>query len=201
MAKKERALDDAIFDLYQLTDSERDLILDTCRVGLDLFYQHARSDAVKPVPIEPSARDRGLASDLPSERQTQRGLDGYIHAFLSSWNGQPSPEGEFMWRVINPENSPMLAVSFSSHSKGMPVPAPGKSDSEEWRSTLLALDKASLHGRGSERVIIDGITRIVSDTDIVIIKRNEQRLWTRSAAREDAEATFLQAILRQEART
>ncbi|MBE9566170.1 MAG: hypothetical protein IMF16_05435 [Proteobacteria bacterium] len=202
LKKKERALDEAIFDLYQLTESERDLVLDTCRVGLDLFYQHAKSDAVKPVQIEQSAPDYGLASDLPSERRKQRGLEGYIRAFLSSWNCHLSPEGEFIWRVIKPaENSPMLAVIFSSHNRGVPVPASGKSGAQEWQSLLADLDRTSRQGCGSERIIIDGLTRIVSDTHIVIIKRNEQRLWTRSAAREDAEATFLQAILRQEAQT
>ncbi len=78
LEEKERALDEAIFDLYQLTESERDLVLDTCRVGLDFFYRHAVSDAVKPVPIKPSARDRGLASDLPSEPRKQRGLEATL---------------------------------------------------------------------------------------------------------------------------
>jgi len=41
--------------------------------------------------------------------------------------------------------------------------------------------------------------RVVSDTDIYIIKRDERRLWTRSMAREDAEATLLQAMNLQEA--
>ncbi|HUW13133.1 MAG TPA: N-6 DNA methylase, partial [Anaerolineae bacterium] len=66
LEKTERALDEAIFDLYQLTESERDLVLDTCRVSLDLFYRHARSNAVKPVPDEPSMPELGLAGDLAS---------------------------------------------------------------------------------------------------------------------------------------
>ncbi len=91
----------------------------------------------------------------------------------------------------------MLAVIFSSG--GMPAPTSGDSDSREWEKILSALDSTSRQGCGSQRIIIDGITRIVSGNHIVIIKRNEQRLWTRSAAREDAEATLVQAILRQEA--
>jgi hypothetical protein len=46
----------------------------------------------------------------------------------------------------------------------------------------------------ARRIFIDGIMRIVTPTDIVIIKRNEQRFWTRSAARDDAEATMLRAM-------
>jgi hypothetical protein len=50
----------------------------------------------------------------------------------------------------------------------------------------------------SRKVYVDGMIRVVSDTDIIIIKRNERRLWTRSLAREDAEATLLQAMRLQE---
>jgi hypothetical protein len=41
--------------------------------------------------------------------------------------------------------------------------------------------------------------RAVTDTEIIIIKQNENRLWTKSMAREDAEVTLLQAIDLQDA--
>lgn len=34
----------------------------------------------------------------------------------------------------------------------------------------------------------------MSDEGIVIIKKNERRLWTRSSARDDAEATIVRAL-------
>jgi hypothetical protein len=45
----------------------------------------------------------------------------------------------------------------------------------------------------SSRIFVDSFFRYVSETEILFIKRNEQRFWTRTAAREDAEAalTFL----------
>jgi hypothetical protein len=50
---------------------------------------------------------------------------------------------------------------------------------------------------GSQSIYIDGVVRAVSDEQIIIVKRNENRLWTRSIAREDAEATLVQAMNRQ----
>ena len=50
----------------------------------------------------------------------------------------------------------------------------------------------------SHQIYLDGLVRSVSDTEIIIIKRNERRFWTRSMAREDAEATMLQIINLQE---
>lgn len=197
--QKQCELDEAIFELYQLNDSERDLILDACNVGLDLFYRHSKSDAVNSVQANRPAVNYGTLSDIPTKYRGQQGLEGYLHAFLSSWNSHLEPDGEFRWRIITPRHGiPMLAVIFSSQLKDNPLPKPDRTDEEEWHSILSMLDKDSLHECGSKRIFIDGLTRIVSETDIVIIKRNERRLWTRSAAREDAESTLLQAIHRQE---
>jgi hypothetical protein len=59
---------------------------------------------------------------------------------------------------------------------------------------LNLLGKSSLQAYHARRVFIDGMVRVVTKTDIVLIKRNERRLWTRSAAREDAEATLHQIM-------
>ncbi len=66
-------------------------------------------------------------------------------------------------------------------------------EEKEWDDILKRSEKA-LSRPVSQSVYIDCLVRAVTDTDIFIIKRNERRLWTRSAAREDAEATILQAM-------
>jgi type I restriction-modification system DNA methylase subunit len=45
--KIERRLDEAIFELYGLSESEQDLVFDMCEVGLELFYQRGGSTAVE----------------------------------------------------------------------------------------------------------------------------------------------------------
>ena len=40
--------------------------------------------------------------------------------------------------------------------------------------------------------------RAVTDSAIIIVKRNEGRLWSATAAREDAEATIAQAMRLQQ---
>lgn len=202
ISAKERELDEAIFDLYKLNPAERDLVMDMCQVGLDLFYRHVKSDAMKQVaPDRPSGRC-GLATDLPTERTANDGLEAYIGVFLQTWNRELGTKGEFRWQVIRPScSSPMLAVIFSTQFKDTPLPLPSQSDSQEWEDTMRRIDANSLQPYGSKRVYIDGLVRIVTDTDIVIIKRNEQRLWTRSMAREDAEATLLQAMFLQGSET
>ncbi len=194
----ESVLDEAIFDLFELTDAERDVVRDMCDVGLNLFYRHTKSDAVKPVSVPADRESIGHRGDLPQERTAQCGLDGYLDAFLEIWDAELGSDGQFRWRVIRPsDSSPMLAVVLSTEDADDSLPPPTDSDDRAWNDVLNRLAPSSSHPFGSKRIYIDGMTRIVGENDIVIIKRNEQRLWTRTAAREDAEATQLEAIHKQ----
>ena len=192
----ERQLDDAIFELYELSDAERDLILDTCTIGLDFFYNGVKSAAIQKVESFPD-RSQGLVENLTDESESQKGLEGYLHAFLQTWNRELQPDGEFFWRLIRPAKIPMTAVVFTTKVKGIPLPDISVTDDEEWEEILDRCGKTLLQPV-SRNVYVDGMVRSVSDTEIIIIKRNERRLWTRSLAREDAEATLLQAIRLQE---
>jgi hypothetical protein len=197
LLKIEQRLDQAIFDLYRLSEAERDLILDMCEVNLEFFYKHNKSNAIKSVERFPQ-QSQGCIIDVPGDRRWERGLEGYIHAFLKVWNPEMEPEGEFRWRIVRSSLSPMIAVIFSTQEKGDSLPTRNFTDEEDWVNILEECSQI-LGQPVSRRIYIDGMIRVVSDTDIYIIKRDERRLWTRSMAREDAEATLLQAMNLQEA--
>jgi len=69
-----------------------------------------------------------------------------------------------------------------------------------WATVLKMLDKNLQQPTSSRDIYIDTFVRFVDkdSNQILIIKRNERRFWTPSAAREDAEATQLQAMRLQE---
>ena len=69
-----------------------------------------------------------------------------------------------------------------------------ESDEKAWQKLLKRLGKDLQVPFHSDRIYIEGLVRAVSLSEIVIIKKNEGRFWTRSMAREDAEATLLKAI-------
>ncbi len=190
-------LDEAVFDLYELTDAERDLVHDMCETGLDLFYNHVKSDAAKPVvPDRPSGRT-GTVADLPPD---ERGLEGYLRAFLETWNREVEPNGEFRWQVIRPGvQPPLLGIVFSTQYRDSPLSPVTGGDEAEWARLLRRLHEGLLTSWQQSRFYIDGLVRVVTDTDCIIIKRNERRHWTRSAAREDAEAALLRALQLQQA--
>jgi len=201
LAELEYQLDEVIFDLYQLTVSERDLIRDMCEVGIELYYNHINSQALQSVENFPE-ENQGLMEDIPKSRQEQKGLEGYLQAFLEVWNRELEPDGEFSWQIIRANSSssanlnPMLAVIFSTQEYGVQP-----QEQREWQEILDQLaskENGLLVPYNSHQIYLDGMVRYISDTDIIIIKRNEQRLWTRSMAREDAEATMLKLINLQE---
>jgi hypothetical protein len=182
----ERELDDAIFDLYELNAAERDLVREMCSIGLDLFYRHQKSDALREI-VRPT---RGFGT-LPDLAQADDGLAAYLRTFLEVWNGELRPDGEFAWRILSPPSrAPLLAVCFTTHYKKNPLPKPTEDDGEVWRKLLTRLEEDSFIHASSSRIFIDTFFRHVSDREVLLIKRNERRFWTRTAAREDAQSTL-----------
>lgn len=194
----EQELDNAVFDLYGLMTPERDLIRDMCKYGLDLFYRHVNSDAVRPVYLS-RLEDTHGASIGVSELAHLGELGEYIKAFIESWSRYIAPNEEFCWRIIEPSGtSGLLSVWFMLAYKGDPVSRHQIEDVTAWDDLVKTLDKDALEPVHTARVLIDGVTFVVAASDIVIIKRNERRHWTATRGREDAETTFLRWIRRQE---
>ena len=198
----EYLLDEAIFDLYELRISERDLIRDMCDIGIEFFYNEIESQAVKPIITRNPKCKYGLLQTTSSLNDSDLPVDlkSYLKILLNAWNRELYPEGEFSWRII-PSDQPtaMLCVVLSTQEVGH-IPQFLDNDQDAWATVLSELNDALLVPYKSNRVYIDGIVRAVTDTDIIIIKRNEKRLWTKSMAREDLEATLLQAINLQESK-
>ncbi|HEV7401765.1 MAG TPA: hypothetical protein VGO11_02520, partial [Chthoniobacteraceae bacterium] len=66
---------------------------------------------------------------------------------------------------------------------------------KSWQDVLKRINNRSLVPIGTRRAIYtDTFVRAVSEHEILIIKRNEVRHWTRSMAREDADATIARAM-------
>jgi hypothetical protein len=196
LAALERELDEAIFDLYELSQPERDQIRDLCDTGIEFFYNHYRSEAVKPLETTRPTMVQGLIKDIP-ERQIQAGLEGYIQVFLEIWNNQFEGDAEFSWHIIRPSGDwPLLAIVFSPTQKGKPLRSTIH-EQAAWVEVMHKLENQILTPYKTRRIYIDGMVRAFSETGIIIIKRNERRLWTRSMAREDADAVMVQAMNQQ----
>jgi hypothetical protein len=160
---------------------------------LNPCYSHSSiedSQSEEPVENYPQ-QSQGLFSDVNNNHQTQKGLEGYLQTFLNIWNRELEPDGEFSWQVIRFQSketkSFMLAIVFSTQEYGEKPQLVSELEQKQRIESLNQLIKQK-----------NDLICSVSDTEIIIIKRNEQRLWTCSMARKDAREAMLQLLDLQE---
>ncbi|HLP47548.1 MAG TPA: N-6 DNA methylase, partial [Candidatus Kapabacteria bacterium] len=188
----EDELDDAVFELYMLTESECDLIRDRCHYAIDSFYNPDNERT-----IEYPGLKHGVISSLPTQKDKHKGLERYLYVFLKSLNPELEEGKELAFQVINPPAVPMIAVIFTAQKQGEESKRDYSGDDLlEWGNLLRRLDRDT-RTPYSKNIYIEGILRLFMNDQIIIIKRKDERLWTRSAAYEDVEATFLKAISKE----
>lgn len=189
----EARLDRAVFKLFDLTADERDRVSEFCALDLDLFYHGMGSEALRPLDWPDSSCHFGRRENLDSPVLLKSDIAHYLTAFLDLLEPQlESQNGRLRWRIIKPTAaSSMLAVLFETETMTSPLADPAHTDYDAWNALLLRLSQSVLLPTKSRRVYIDGLIRVATDSEIAIIKRNEHRLWTRSSARDDAEAIMV----------
>ncbi len=173
----EADLDEAVFDLYGLNEEERDLIRDFCDVTLPFFYKPFDSIGVVPA----------------VEKNDLSWIEKYIHIFCRRWNVYLGEYEEMRAEVHIGAHGNMLAVEFFPSDKGDPWDLDPKN--ENWGYILEEIGKALPQPMGTSQIVLDGMVHVVSDRGVIVIKRNEKRFWTRSLAREDADAAICKRMV------
>ena len=194
----EASLDNVLFDIYELSEEERDLIREMCDLGLDHMYRGRNSEAVKRLQVHPNERRIGRRTDLARTKGIAVELRDYIRVFLELWEPRLKPQkGWLRWRVVlGDSKATMLAIIFSTESADDRLAVPTDDDESAWQWILNDLAQSCGQQAWAREIYIDGMLRLVTPHDMVILKRNERRLWTRTAAREDAEATMADVLFR-----
>jgi len=172
----EAELDEAIFDLYQLNNQERDLIRDCCRITIPYFYD----------PIQ-SIGAQAFENVEDSEFQN------YLETFCRRWEPYLDEGTEMHWHGHIGANGNMVAAHFFIVDKQLPP-----SDHpicHSWDDLLTSLNQSMKYSLETSSLIIEGMVHLLTDDGVVIIKRNEKRFWTKSKAREDAESTLCKSMM------
>lgn len=164
----EAQLDQAVFDLYQLTQFERQLIEDRCRFDIDFFYN----------------KEKGLASQATDDKF----LTKYTESFKGYWSKSLESSEYFESQVLHSEDQSMVGVFFHLRSKQDKTVF-----DDQTKPTLGGFEKL-LKSELSSKIYTDGLLRRVSEETIFIVKRNLKGHWTQTEALVDAEATLLQAM-------
>jgi len=182
-----KEIDDAVFDLFELSADERAIVTDFHRYLLGFAGGRAEQFGSRRLAIP--AVTAGVSADV--ERIQVEPLGSYVARFLKSWNARLTPDGALSWRIVLAPGRQLIAVVFETYS-GAP-PEDLQRDPFKWDEVMCRLPER-LSIDPSNRIGADTTVRITTDTSMVIIKRDHERLWSASAAAEDAEVTFLQAM-------
>jgi type I restriction-modification system DNA methylase subunit len=192
--KLETELDGEIFKLYRLSEAEIDVIRDMCETNLEYYYSPGKSSAGKPVLTKRLSKPYGTIESLPKDTV----FSEYLEVFIRSWTPYLYDGTEFGWQVYHPEQTDsMIAVVFSVQNKSKNIDEHIIDDIACWNDVLVKLENDLTQPFHSSRIYIEGTAWAVTDDFIVIIKRNERRLWTKSTAREDVETTVVKAMNRK----
>ncbi len=173
----EQQLDEAVFDLYDLTEEQRDLIRDCCEVTLPFFYK----------PFDSIGADLAISTNGDLQWMEQ-----YTRIFARRWNAYLPDDQEMRADLHVGAHDNMVAVEFYPADKGDSWDLTPRDD---WQYVLDQLAEKLPQPMGTSQIVLDGLVYAVSEDAIIIIKRNLKRLWTRSLAREDADSTICKAMV------
>ena len=135
---------------------------------------------------------RGTETDL--DPHSKEGLDPYLIVFLRAWNQRLRAIGELSWRIWREPVEGVVAVVFETlGGEGNRFPFPNKEEDQGWSSALNRLG-VEWNRAQAQSMLRYGTVRAVTDTSIIIVKRDERRLWSASAAWQDADATAAQLM-------
>ena len=175
--KYEAELDKAVFDLYNFTDEQRDLIRDCCEVTLPFLYQPYTSVGTMPA---------------VSDNENSWMLN-YAERFAKRWQPYLNKDEVMRADLHTGASGNMIAMEFYPADVGDEWDLTPRNDS--WGYILEEIGKAMPRPMGTSQILLDGIVHVVTNNGIIVIKRNEKRFWTRSLAREDADSTLAKRMI------
>jgi type I restriction-modification system DNA methylase subunit len=169
LKKLEFELDELVFDAFMLTDSERGRIKDFVNHAIPLYYKGKEEKAINGI----------------DKKSTQ--LQLYIKTFMDYWCHSMGQDGSVNVHFVQSEKDQNL-LALIIESKDAKI----QSDLV-WKSLMSSLQDILNHDI-SRNIMLERFAQYTFKDWAVIIKPNHKRLWTQTAAREDAEGLVVEYI-------
>ncbi len=177
-------LDDGIAELFELSDTERYLVAD--------FWVAQTQESASSIDVPLSAVSGFSENDL--DLHSQEGIWPYLRVFLRTWNQRLSGRGHFSWNVWKDSEIGVVALVLETRELGVHDESPiADSEAVGWLTVLRRIG-IQWEAFQTQSILRYGIVRAVTDTAVVVVKRDERRLWTATAAWQDADATAAQLM-------
>lgn len=164
----EKQIDQIIYnDILKLTEDEQKIIQDTLDYSLDLFEKQEKSKAVLPV----------NKIDIYTDRITKE---------LNDWLDDVNLKASATIYNIN-KNCPLYLVKISFANQQKPV----FESKEDIYKELKTLDK-KLWEEESQNLYFRKKLKYYDGDDVYIIKPNQRRFWSQTAAMEDCKSLLVE---------
>lgn len=169
----QKKLDSYVYDLYYLNNEQIDLIEDCCNITIPYFY--------KP-------KQRTLISN---SKERENILIAYAKIFIGRWKLFLNDNESLLATIYSSNNSNFIAVQFD-----LTETTDKSSNFHQFKQydELKNLDESTEYLKDDEKFVFEKTYYHVSDNSIIIIKKNDKRLWTKSIAREDANTTAFKVM-------
>ncbi|WP_167481054.1 Eco57I restriction-modification methylase domain-containing protein [Mesorhizobium waimense] len=179
----QQELDQAVFDLFEFSVPERELVNDFWEFEHRFYWKGALSSAL--LPLERPPVTSGV---FPSPAVTSPEFSAYLAAMIEGVSQRLNRSIECSWEIFGSKDFGLVAVRFDVGSR-LQQGARG-TERDAWENVLdrfaereaLPLKQSLSAGKP---------IHLSDDRGFTIVKANRRRNWSATAAREDAEAVNL----------
>ena len=165
-------LDDLVFRAYGMTTAERQVIEDTLANAMDRYYRGVKSTAF----MEPSPEV----------------LAGYAEAYAEVFEAATGGVRTLL-RTVYQGTAPYRAISFQLAPRGAPARQSQIAFDPQLDALLGRLDRMAIE-QHSQSMYFRRNVLVFEAEAIHVVKPSERRLWTKSAAYNDADETIAQLL-------
>jgi hypothetical protein len=172
--KYKTAIDELVYDLHGLHPIEQQLIEDTLEYVVEFFNWAKR-------------KNRKPQGTRPVQRPDESMLIDYASIFIDTTSAFLKIKNQALNANVYKNGAPLTVVSFDIVDLGETQPIKTIKQSDAMRRKLRELDELILEQQ-TPSMYIRRHVRIYDGDQISLVRPSEQRFWTQSQARVDADA-------------
>ena len=180
----EAAIAELVFDLYDLTPAERQLVHDLVDYGIDFFYWSQRK----------RRKPGGAKAVQPPDIGT---LEAYADTFVETVTALLCYQGQTLKALVYQDGAPLSAVAFELVNLADAQATQIVKSKDALREILRRLDHLLLERR-TQTLYMRRHVRIYDRAWLYLVRPSERRFWTRSQARVDADIIAVEWLSHQQ---
>jgi len=175
----EQAIDELIFELFEFTSTERQLVYDLIEYEISYFYW-AKQKQRSPISRATQRPDRQM-------------LQNYAKAFIETATALLHYQGQTLDAQVYQDGAPLTVIGFELTSFQDEPRIEIVENSQQLRYTLHQLDRQLLEQQ-APALYTRRYVRIYDGPRVYLVRPSERRYWTRSQARADADSFIMEVL-------